>query len=71
MVEGSDQAEIPNHTTILPNLTATVIFFVPCLIFYIINLNWLGLVYSFIILFLLTSSVSNLKWKNEINKNLD
>jgi len=67
----TSESNKPNHTTILPNVAAAIIFFIPCLLFFFLKLWIVLLVYDFIIIFILVSGISNLKWKDEINKDTD
>jgi len=57
-----------NHTTMFANVLSALMFFSPCVFFYMAELYFISLFYQFAIIFLLLVVVSHVKWEKEINK---
>lgn len=58
-----------NHVSLITNLQVSFLFFVPCLIFYFLNIHGVGLLYSFVIILMLVFALTHVKYKKELTIN--
>jgi len=56
-----------NHVGLIPILIASFLLMLPSYIFYRMDYGGLGFFYEFVLVFMLISAISNLKWPREIN----
>lgn len=66
---GKDK-KVANHTTIIPPLLSAIVFSIPAVILYFMGLDLPLLVYCCVMIYLMVTAIANIKYRNEIYKNV-